>query len=109
MISEKAVEAAAREAVRFTLHKAPDGVRIFKDGERFEGPWGYHEMDAAELALASHQFRAALSAALPLLLDEIAREATYIVEQTELTMTGQTSRLNTIEAAAERIIAYGKG
>ncbi len=53
--------------------------------------------------------RAALSAALPLLLDEIAREATYIVEQTELTMTGQTSRLNTIKAAAERIITYGKG
>lgn len=55
MISEKAVEAAAREAVRFTLHKAPDGVRIFKDGERFEGPWGYHEMDASRPGSHDHQ------------------------------------------------------
>lgn len=91
MVSEKAVEAAGRAWVE----------RAASD---FNWPLSYTgspEFNA--------RMRAALSAALPLLLDEIAREATYIVEQTELTMTGQTSRLNTIKAAAERIITYGKG
>lgn len=37
--------------------------------------------------------------------EAVAREAAFIVEQATLSMTGHTSRLNAIIAAAERIIA----
>lgn len=74
MISEKAVEAAWR---------------------------AYYD---ALPCMESDQIRAALSAALPVLLEEIAREAKHIAEQAELTMTGRTSRLNVIRDAAYRII-----
>lgn len=70
MIPNEAVEAGVNEMLKFTLHWSPDGVRIFKDGERLEGPWGYREYDAAERALAAYQLGAALEAALPHLLTD---------------------------------------
>lgn len=37
--------------------------------------------------------------------EAVARDAAFIIEQASLSMTGQTSRLNAIIAAAERILA----
>ena len=56
-----ALASGAKEMVRFTLHSGLNGVRIFKDDEPLEGPWSYHEIDAAELRMAELQFAAALS------------------------------------------------
>ncbi len=52
-----ALDAGVREDVArivrlYSLHKAPDGWRLFRDGQRIEGPWPFADTPLAEVALS---------------------------------------------------------